>query len=36
MTIARPALMISHVDAFYLLARRQPKAVWTIAGEAVA
>jgi hypothetical protein len=31
-----PALMISHVIAFYLLMRRQPKAAWTIAGEAVA
>ena len=31
-----PALMISHVVAFYLLTRRQPKAAWTIAGEAVA
>ena len=31
-----PALMISHVIAFYLLTRRQPKPVWTIAGEAVA
>jgi hypothetical protein len=31
-----PALMISHVIAFYLLMRRQPKAVWTIAGKAVA
>jgi hypothetical protein len=31
-----PALMISHVVAFYLLMRRQPKALWTIAGEALA
>ena len=31
-----PALMISHVAAFYLLTRRQPKAAWTIAREAVA
>jgi hypothetical protein len=31
-----PALMISHVVAFYLLTRRQPKAVWTIAADAVA
>jgi len=31
-----PALMISHAVAFYLLTRRQPKAVWTIADEAVA
>ncbi len=31
-----PALMISHMVAFYVLMRRQPKAVWTIAGEAVA
>jgi hypothetical protein len=31
-----PALMISHVVAFYLLTRRQSKAVWTIAREAVA
>jgi hypothetical protein len=31
-----PALMISHVVAFYLLTRRQPKAAWTIVGEAVA
>src|SRR4029078_11596766 len=27
-----PALMISHVVAFYLLTRRQPKPVWTVAG----
>jgi len=31
-----PALMISHVVAFYLLLRRQPRAVWRTAGEAVA
>jgi hypothetical protein len=31
-----PALMISHMVAFYVLMRRQPKAVWTLAGEAVA
>ena len=31
-----PALMITHVAAFYLLMRRQPKAVWTLAGEATA
>jgi len=31
-----PALMISHVLAFYLLMRREPKAVWTLAGEATA
>jgi hypothetical protein len=31
-----PALMISHVAAFYLLTRRHPKAAWTIAHEAVA
>jgi len=31
-----PALMITHVAAFYLLTRRQPKAVWTVAGEATA
>ena len=31
-----PALMISHVAAFYLLARPQPKAAWTRAGEAAA
>jgi len=31
-----PALMITHVAAFYLLARRQPKAVWTVAREATA
>ena len=30
-----PALMISHVAAFYLLTR-QPKAAWTLAGEAIA
>jgi hypothetical protein len=31
-----PALMISHVAAFYLLARRQPGPAWTLSGEAVA
>jgi hypothetical protein len=31
-----PALMITHVAAFYLLLRRQPKAVWTLAAEATA
>jgi len=31
-----PALMITHVVAFYLLTRRQTKAVWTVAGEATA
>ena len=31
-----PALMISHIAAFYLLTRHQPKAVWTIAREATA
>src|SRR3954466_902165 len=31
-----PALMISHVFAFYLLTRREPKATWTLAGEATA
>ena len=31
-----PALMITHVAAFYLLMRRQPKAVWTLSGEAAA
>jgi hypothetical protein len=31
-----PALMISHVLAFYLLTRREPKAIWTLAGEATA
>jgi hypothetical protein len=31
-----PALMISHVLAFYLLARREPRAMWTLAGEAMA
>jgi hypothetical protein len=30
-----PALMITHVAAFYLLAR-QSKAVWSVAGEATA
>jgi hypothetical protein len=31
-----PALMISHVAAFYLLTRPQPKIAWTLAGEAAA
>jgi hypothetical protein len=31
-----PVLMITHVVAFYLLARRQPKTVRTFVGEAVA
>jgi hypothetical protein len=31
-----PALMISHVAAFYLLARHQPRDAWTLAGEAAA
>jgi hypothetical protein len=31
-----PALMISHVLAFYLMTRREPKAIWTLAGEATA
>jgi hypothetical protein len=31
-----PALMISHVLAFYFLTRREPKAIWTLAGEATA
>jgi len=31
-----PALMISHVLAFYLLTRREPKPIWTLAGEATA
>ena len=31
-----PALMISHVAAFYLLTRHQPKAVWTLGREATA
>jgi hypothetical protein len=29
-----PALMISHVAAFYLLTRRQPRAAWTLPREA--
>jgi hypothetical protein len=29
-----PALMITHGAALYLLMRRQPKAVWTLAGHA--
>ena len=31
-----PALMITHVAAFYLLLRPQPKAAWTLAREATA
>lgn len=31
-----PALMISHVAAFYLLTRPQPKVTWPLAGEAAA
>jgi hypothetical protein len=31
-----PALMITHIAAFYLLMRPQPKAVRTLAGEAAA
>jgi hypothetical protein len=31
-----PALMITHVAAFYLLMRRQPKAAWALGGEATA
>ena len=31
-----PALMISHVLAFYLLTRREPRAIWTLAGDATA
>ena len=31
-----PALMITHVAAFYLLTRRQPKLGWTLAREAPA
>ena len=31
-----PALMISHVLAFYLLTRREPKARFTLAGEVTA
>jgi hypothetical protein len=31
-----PALMITHVAAFYLLVRGQSKAVWSVAGEATA
>ena len=31
-----PALMISHVVAFYLLTRPRPKAVWTLGREATA
>lgn len=34
--ICVPALMISHVAAFYLLTRPQPKAAWILAGEAAA
>ena len=31
-----PALMISHMAAFYLLTRPQPKVAWTLAGKAAA
>ena len=31
-----PALMISHVAAFYLLTRHQPKALWSLARDATA
>ena len=31
-----PALMISHVAAFYLLTRPQPNAAWIVAGETAA
>jgi hypothetical protein len=31
-----PALMISHVVAFYLLTRPQPKVAWTLAADAAA
>jgi len=31
-----PALMISHVAAFYLLMRPQPKVAWNVAAEAAA
>ena len=31
-----PALMISHVAAFYLLTRSQPKVGWSLAGEVTA
>lgn len=31
-----PALMITHVAAFYLLMRRQPNGVWTLARQATA
>jgi hypothetical protein len=31
-----PALMISHVLAFYLLTQREPNAIWTLPGEATA
>src|SRR5262245_35978802 len=31
-----PALMITQLAAFYLLMRRQPRAVWTLAGAATA
>lgn len=31
-----PALMISHVAAFYLLVRHQPRAAWAVAGGAAA
>jgi len=31
-----PALMITHVAAFYLLVRPQPRAAWCSLGEAAA
>jgi hypothetical protein len=31
-----PALMVSHLAAFYLLTRPQPKAAWTLAEDAAA
>lgn len=31
-----PLLMITHVAAFYLLLRRQPKTIWTLANAATA
>jgi hypothetical protein len=31
-----PALMISHVLAFYLLTRREPQPTWSLGGEATA
>jgi hypothetical protein len=35
-TVVVPLLLITHVTAFYLLVRPQPKAVQALAGEAVA